>query len=104
MAMTADPQHRWACCKIMRKNKVHTVRKSEIGAAIMAAKESPMLTMTSTNTKDNKKKSFTSKLQIEIQCFCQKISTITNRYKPRERWGRTNRTTKIQKYNHQQLA
>lgn len=105
MAVTADPEHRWACCKIMQRNKVHTVRKIEIGAVIMAAKEPSMQTMPSINTKDNKKDSLTSKLQTEIQCFCQKISTIINRYKTRERWGRTNRTTtKIQKYNHQQLS
>lgn len=104
MAMTADPEHRWACCKIMQRHKVHRVRKSEIWAVIMAAKEPPIQNMPSTNTGDNKKNSLTSKLQIEIQCFCQKISTIINKYKPKERWGRTNRTTKIQKYNHQQSA
>lgn len=42
MATTADPEHRWACCKIMQRNKVHTVRKIEFEAVIMAAKEPPM--------------------------------------------------------------
>lgn len=66
MAMTADPEHRWACCKILQRNEVDTVKKSEIGAVIMAAKEPPMQTMPSTNTKNNKKYSLTSKIQIEI--------------------------------------
>lgn len=87
MAKTANPEHRWACWKIMQKNKVHTVRKIEIGAVIMAAKEPPMQTMPSANTKHNKKKSLTSKLQIEIPCSCQKISAIIDRYKHRKGGG-----------------
>lgn len=87
MAMTADPEHRWACCKVMQRNKVQTVIKIEIGAVIMPAKQPPMQTMPSENTKDNKKNSLTSKFQIEIQCSCQKISTIINRYNPEREVG-----------------
>lgn len=103
MAMTADPEHRWACCKIMQRNKVHILRKIEIGAVIMAPKEAPIQTIPITNNKDNKKNSLTRKLQTEIQC--QNITTIINRYKHREGWDRTTTaTTKIQKYNYQQAA
>lgn len=95
MAMTANPEHRWACCKIMQRNKVHTVGKIEFGAVIMAAKETSMQTMHSANTKDNKKNSLTRKLQMEIQCSCQNISTIINRYKPRKGGGAQQREQKF---------